>query len=226
VKFKDYIQRLRTYYGPPRKPRVTRAWEIILYENVAYLVDDQRRDEVWAELKKAVGVTPRKILEAPPAKVAAVIARGGMQPAHRADKLRRAAVIAMDTFDGDVDSALGWPLKTLRRGLKKFPGIGDPGADKILMLTRTAPVLSLDSSGLRVLLRLGYGSSEGGYAAQYASVQEAIAPELPKDYDALIAAHQLLRQHGQTLCSRNAPECEQCPLARWCPSAGRAAVEA
>ena len=42
--------------------------------------------------------------------------------------------------------------------LKKFPAIGDPGVDKILLLTRTEPVMALDSNGLRVLVRLGFGA--------------------------------------------------------------------
>ena len=137
----------------------------------------------------------------------------------RAEKLRRAARIAMDRFDGDLEALLKAPLKKARSGLKRFPGIGDPGADKILLFTRTAPILALDSNGLRVLLRLGYGSPEGGYAAQYRSVQDAMEPEIRPDCAWLIAAHQLLREHGKVLCRRSMPRCRECPLAEGCPAA-------
>ena len=98
----------------------------------------------------------------------------------------------------------------------KFPSIGAPGADKILLLSRSHPVFALDSNGLRVLLRLGHGREAKSYAATYRSVQEAIAPQLEPDHDWLIRAHLLLRRHGQTLCRRSRPLCEACPVAEGC----------
>ena len=41
------------------------------------------------------------------------------------------------------------------KALKRFPSIGDPGAEKILLFTRSYPVMALDSNGLRVLCRVG-----------------------------------------------------------------------
>jgi endonuclease III len=193
---------------------------MILYENAAYLVEDEQRNATWAALRKFLGgrPTPQRVLDADRADLIEAIRGGGMQPSMRAEKLRRAARIAMDRFDGDLEALLKAPLKKARSGLKRFPGIGDPGADKILLFTRTAPVLALDSNGLRALLRLGHGSPEGGYAAQYRSVQEAVEPEVRSEYDWLIAAHQLLREHGKVLCRRSA-RCRECPLAKGCPAA-------
>ena len=34
---------------------------------------------------------------------------------------------------------------------------GEPGAEKVLLFSGSAPVLALDSNALRVLLRLGFG---------------------------------------------------------------------
>jgi len=94
--------------------------------------------------------------------------------------------------------------------------IGKPGAEKILLATRTQPVLALDSNGLRVLLRLGYGSEGTRYEKTYESVRNATAGEEEKDFDWLISLHRLLRRHGQTVCRNNRPECEKCPLTRDC----------
>ena len=49
-------------------------------------------------------------------------------------------------------------------------------------------------------------------------MQEALAHELPKTSAARLAAHQLLRAHGQALCKRSGPDCDACPLAARCPS--------
>jgi len=43
-----------------------------------------------------------------------------------------------------------------------------------------------------------------------AEVLKSIA-SVPQDCDALIRAHQLLREHGHELCKRNSPLCGSCP---------------
>ena len=98
----------------------------------------------------------------------------------------------------------------------KFPGIGEPGTDKILLFCRALPVLALESNGLRVLLRLGFGKEDPNYAKSYRSAQEAVKKELNTDFGWLIRAHQLLRQHGQEICKRTRPICGECPLAKCC----------
>jgi endonuclease III len=84
------------------------------------------------------------------------------------------------------------------------------------MLTRSYPVLALESNGLRVLLRLGFAEEKKSYSASYRGVQEALKPQLLSNFDNVIAAHQLLRQHGQELCKRSQPLCEGSPLQQQC----------
>jgi endonuclease-3 len=76
--------------------------------------------------------------------------------------------------------------------------------------------LPLESNGLRVLERVGYGRAQKNYGATYRSVQEALEGQIPPDAAALSRAHLLLRQHGKTLCRNNLPLCEACPLAPGC----------
>jgi endonuclease III len=77
-------------------------------------------------------------------------------------------------------------------------------------------VLALDSNGLRVLLRLGFGREDKNYTKSYRSAQEAAAGDLPPDVGVLIEAHQLLRRHGKELCKANHPRCEICPVRAKC----------
>ena len=85
------------------------------------------------------------------------------------------------------------------------------------MLTRCYSVLALESNGLRILLRLGFAEEKKSYSASYRGVEQALQGQLPLGCDALIAAHQLLRQHGQRLCKRTRPLCETgCPLTADC----------
>lgn len=214
--FQRIIAKLKSLYGPPRPPKTTDPLEMILLENVAYLVGDEQREEAFDAMRDRVGLLPVDIVTAPDERLLEVARLGGMLPASRVEKLRRIANIALQEFDGDLESILKLPAPKAKRGLKKFPGIGDPGAEKILLFGRAQPVLALESNGLRVLLRLGYGEERKNYSTTYHSAQEALKLELNLDCDWLIEAHQLLRRHGQELCKRSEPLCPECPLKPQC----------
>ena len=112
---------------------------------------------------------------------------------------------AHEEFGSDLRAALKKPLPQAKKALKRVPSIGDPAAEKILLFVRSCPVFSLDSNGLRVLCRVGFAEEQKNYLATCRLVQDAIRDQLPRDYDSLIRAHQLLRQHGQELCKRYKP---------------------
>ena len=210
------VASLKKHYGTPKPPITTDPFELVLLENVAYLVSDERRAEAFTLLRKTVGTKPHQVLAGSNDALLKVAKLGGMQPEKRAARLREMALIAMNEFDGDLRQALRLPLGKAKKALQKFPSIGAPSAEKILLFTRSFPVLGLDSNGLRVLLRLGFGEEKKNYSASYASVQEAIKDQLGNDYDWLISAHLLLRQHGKELCKTNHPLCEACPVKRSC----------
>ena len=214
--FPKIISELQDVYGQPEPPEVADPLGMILLENIAYLLGDERREQAFNALRERVGLTPPEILMAHDETLLEVARLGGMRPTARVEKLRRIAQISLQEFDGDFDKILKQPLAKVKRSLKKFPGIGDPGAEKILLFSRTHPILALDSNGLRVLLRLGYGEERKNYSATYRSAQEAVESELKKDFDWLITAHQLLRRHGQELCKTARPLCSRCPLKTSC----------
>ena len=211
------IERLGAFYGEPDPPDVNDPWEIIVWENVAYLVDDERRHEAMEALRHGIGISPERILGATPAQLLKKAAIRGMVPEQSVEKLRRCAEIALEEFSGDLRPILKLPLAQAKKALKRFPAIGDPGAEKILLFCRAFPILALESNGLRVLVRLGYGEEKPNYSITYRLVQEAIEGELVKEYSWLIKSHQLLRRHGQELCRRSKPRCEKCPLMKECP---------
>lgn len=215
MQFQKVIDALQKLYGKLKPPKTTDPLEMILCENVIYLADDARREKAFQMLKQRVGTKPQQILAAPD-ELLFEIAALGILPDQRVDKLRKVAQIAIKEFQGDLRVILQKPQREAKSALQKFPSIGEPGAEKILLFSRSHPVLALESNGLRVLLRLGFGEAHKNYSASYKSVQAAVQSQLKEDYDWLIGAHQLLRQHGQELCKRNQPQCEMCPLARGC----------
>jgi endonuclease III len=209
------VGKLLQHYGAPGPPPSTDPLELIIWENIAYLANDKRRAEAFGILKRTIGTRPEQILGAQHSALA-TIGKSGILPDLSAEKLLTIAKIAHEEFQSDLGPVLRKPLPQAKRALKRFPSIGDPGAEKILLLTRSYPLMALESNGLRVLCRVGFADEQKNYSATYRSIQDAIRGQLPKDYDSLIRAHQLLRQHGQELCKRSKPCCTKCPVRDIC----------
>jgi hypothetical protein len=52
----------------------------------------------------------------------------------------------LNDFDGKLDQALKLPLAQAKKVLQSFPAIGAPGAEKILLFTKTYPSTFLTPS--------------------------------------------------------------------------------
>ncbi len=215
-KLAEAVAALEEIYGRPPKPATTDPFELILWESVAYLVDDARRTAVFQSLREKVGLAPEAILNAPDEVLLEAIRGCGMRPPDRAARLRRCAEIAETIGLDALRRAVRKDPAGARKVLRTFPGIAGPGADKILLFNRSLVTLAPDSNVLRVLVRLGFGRKEKDYGRTYRSAAEAVDGELPSDFSWLIRAHTSLRRHGQELCKRNHPRCEACPLSKRC----------
>jgi endonuclease-3 len=215
IPLSQVVAQLQAHFAKQQQPKLNGPWEMILWENVAYLADDDRRREAFQTLKKRVGTQPEQILSAPDEAILEVT-RHGILADQFSKKLRKCAQIALEEFDGDLRPVLKLPFPNAKKALQKFPGIGEPGAEKVLLFTRSYPILALESNGLRVLLRLGFGEEKKSYSTTYRLVQKAVEEGLENDYSWLVEAHLLLRHHGQELCKRSKPKCRKCPLAADC----------
>src|SRR6185437_15110258 len=154
------VAALRQQYGRVAPPPAKTAFALVLWEKVAYLADDATRLAAFRALEQRVGLTPRDI-----------VALGGkVGVVERAQRMRDAAELVLGEFDGSLDRELSRPLRDAKRSLQKIYVIGQPGAEKILLLTRSHPVLPLDSNGARTMCRIGYGTEHKSYTTMYRSV--------------------------------------------------------
>lgn len=142
---------------------------MILHANCGYPASDASCTKGFEALKKEVGLRPDDILSAPEEKLRAVLKLGGIVPELRAQRLREIAARVKHEFGGDLRRALREPLLQARKNLKKFPTIADPGADKILLFTRTACVAAVPSNCVEVTVRLMRGEPRANYGAKSAS---------------------------------------------------------
>ena len=194
------VERLRAAYGRPKPPPTSDPLELVLWENAAYLLSDERRQKVFELLRERVGLKARDILAAKPAALLEIGKLGGMRPEVRVERWLTIAHLALSQFQGDLRNVLRLPLKEAKKALQQFPCIGEPGAEKILLFSGSHAILGLDSNGLRVLVRVGYGREQKSYSATYRSVRDAIANQTWDKCPPLIQAHQLLRRHGMERC--------------------------
>ena len=218
------LKLLTAHYGEPPAPPARGPFELVLWENACYLLPDSRRLEVFDGLRTSVGLNALAIHNAPDSVLLPLATRGGMRPQTRVFRWREIARITLNQFDGDLSSILKAPYAEAKRALKQFPNIGDPGAEKILLLCGISSGLPLESNGLRVLVRLGRGRLQKSYGATYRSVQDDLIPELPANSVALAQAHLLLREHGKTLCKEKSPLCQNCPVSKACDYAAKRAA--
>src|SRR3984893_11891553 len=111
------VDRLPAHFGKQKLLKLDGPWEMILWENVAYLADDDRRHRAFQTLKKRIGTTPEKILSASD-KALLEVTRHGILADQFAKKLRWCAQIALEEFDGDLRPVLKLPLPKAKKALQ------------------------------------------------------------------------------------------------------------
>src|SRR5271166_795939 len=100
------IKALGTHYGTLPTIPTSEPFELILWENVAYLAPPERRAAAFQMLKQEIGTSPQEILDAPRSGLERITAHGILKERFAA-KLRDCAEIAVKRFDGDLRTAIG-----------------------------------------------------------------------------------------------------------------------
>lgn len=101
--------------------------------------------------------------------------------------------------------------------LARYPTIGAPGVDRILLFAGIAALPSVDSNGSRVLERLGTIATGLPYARAYRDACAVLLAAYGEDEERLGRAYLVLRRHGKTLRRRTTPACGACPVRKACP---------
>ena len=221
------LDALEKHYGVQAATGPSEPYEMILFVNCGYPATDASCTKGYEPLKAEVGTKPDQILKAPADRLAKLTRNGGMFPELRAERLKLTARIANENFGGNLKWSLEKLMKDektpvekrLRRAkgaLKEFPVIGEPGADKILLFSGMAPIAAVPSACTGVPQRIFFGHEDKNYGKGYRAAQEAIAAEVPENFEARQRAYLLLRKHGQEICKRTKPKCEICPISRMC----------
>lgn len=210
------LGQLEAFYGPQQAGWPTDPYLFLVWWHCGYPASDAACHKGWESLNRQIGTGLEQILSAPMPKLAAALKPGGMVPELRAMRLKEIAARIKDEFGGDLSAALAGPLADVRRLLKRFPNIADPGADRILLFAGIAPLAAVSSNCPHVLVRLLQGQEHKNYGRTYREAQQGIEEQLPSTFDARTRAYLLLKRHGQEVCKRTKPKCQQCPVNAGC----------
>jgi|SRR5690348_1990396 len=94
------IARLAKFYGPPPRPPATDPFELVIWENCAYLVDDARRAAVFRRLRRTLG---------PDSNALRVLVRLGF--GKERDNYERTYRSAADAVAPDLPADFTWLIK-------------------------------------------------------------------------------------------------------------------
>ena len=210
------LDKLESSYGPQEPKWPLEPYAFLIWWHCGYPASDATCTRGWEALNKEVGIEPHQILSATQAKLAHALKAGGMVPEVRAMRIQQIAERVENEFGGDIRNALVGRIEDVRKRLKKFPGIADPGADRILLFGKKSPVAAVASNCPHVLVRIQLGLERESYGVTYREAQSLIEGEIPEQFHPRMRAYLLLKEHGQTLCKRSKPKCDECPVSAHC----------
>jgi endonuclease III len=213
---REVLDRLEAFYGKQEPCWPSDPYLFLLWWYCGYPASDAACTKGWEALNSTIGTEPDAILAARPAALATALKPGGMLPELRAERMQEPAARIKDEFGGDLRPALAGPIAKVRKILKSFHSIADPGADRILLFAGIQPVAAMPSNCPYVLERIQSGRESKTYNTSYREAQRMIESEVPAKFDARIRAYLLLKRHGQELCKRTNPQCAQCPVRKAC----------
>jgi endonuclease III len=212
----DLLDRLETHHGPQQPRWPVDPYEFLVWWHCGYPASDAACSRGWDALRRTFGADPDKILAAPLAKLTDALKGSGMFPEVRAAYLKEIAQRVLSEFGGDLRAALVAMGDKARKALKSFHSIADPGADRILLFARIAPIAAVPSNGTQVLARICTGTDSVTYNESYRDAQKVIEAEVPRQFHARARAYLLIKEHGQTVCKRTNPKCGECPVRDAC----------
>ena len=131
----------------------------------------------------------------------------------KARKLKAFAEVVTEDHAGDLDSLLAGDAGEVRERLLEVWGIGPETADAITLYVARKPTFVVDAYSYRLFERLDLAPGERRYEVYRDFLLDRIGPDVWR----LNEWHALIVRHGQRVCLRSSPRCEECVLLRRCP---------
>jgi len=164
-----------------------------------------------ARLREAGVMTPDAILDLPLDVLGDLIRPSGHFNV-KARKLHAFCEAVVLDGRGSVDVLLDGEPSEVRARLLEIWGIGPETADAMTLYAARKSTFVVDAYAYRIFERLGCPPGP----RQYDVYREFFLRRLGPDVHLLNEWHALLVRHGQQVCRKTAPRCEECPLRSRC----------
>jgi endonuclease-3 len=215
--------RLREVYGIPlMRPHGDPIAELILTV-LSQSTNDRNRDVAFLRLRARMS-TWEQVRDAPLAEVEEAIRPGGISKVKsaRIQAILRAITENPGGRAADLplhELSLDWmehaPLADARDYLTALPGVGRKTAACVLLFAYGLRDVPVDTHVSRVGMRLEILRP----GAPFEELHDGMLALTPPGQE--LELHVNLLRHGRRICHARSPACEECALARMCPSRAR-----
>ncbi len=219
--------RLRAVYGIPRMAPHGRPLDELVLTVLSQSTNDRNRDVAFLRLRERFGregIDYHAVLDAPVAEIEEAIRPGGISKV-KSERIQQilAAIaehpyVPSDPRDPDDPLSLEWmrtaPVCESRAYLCALPGVGRKTAACVLLFSYGLRDIPVDTHVSRVGTRLGLFRP----GAPFEELHDAMLALTPPGEE--LEFHVNLLRHGRRTCHARSPACEECALARMCPSRG------
>jgi endonuclease-3 len=219
--------RLREVYGIPRMAPHGRPLDELILTVLSQSTNDRNRDVAFLRLRErfedsgqavpsAQPIDYAAMLAAPVCEVEEAIRPGGISKVKSARIQAILAAIAASAHDSGDPLSLEWmrnaPLAESRAYLCALPGVGRKTAACVLLFSYGLPDIPVDTHVSRVGARLGLFRP----GAPFEELHDRMLALTPPGDE--LEFHVNLLRHGRRTCHARNPACDECALARMCPS--------
>jgi len=207
--------RLRAVYGIPlMRPHGDPIAELVLTV-LSQSTNDRNRDVAYLRLRERLPAW-EAVMCAPVQAVEEAIRPGGISKVKSARIQEILRAIADEPRDRRSELSLDWlqtaPVLEARDYLMTLPGVGRKTAACVLLFAYGLREVPVDTHVSRVGTRLGLLDPAASLERQH---DEMLALTPPGQE---LELHVNLLRHGRRTCHARSPACEECALARMCPS--------
>jgi endonuclease-3 len=208
-------ERLREVYGKPlMKPHGHPIAELVLTV-LSQSTNDRNRDVAFLRLRERYA-SWEQVRDAPLEEVEEAIRPGGISKVKSARIQAILRAISDEPRDPPHELSLDWlqrsPIDEARDYLTALPGVGRKTAACVLLFSYGLRDVPVDTHVSRVGTRLGLLRA----GAPFEELHDQMLALTPPGEE--LELHVNLLRHGRRTCHARGPACEECALARMCPS--------
>lgn len=205
----DGFDRLMSHFGPRGWWPGDTPFEVMVGAILTQNTNWKNVERAISNLKRAKVLSPRRLYELPPAKLASLIRPAGYFRV-KARRLRSFLKFFLDSYGGSTRRMAAQDAGRMRGELLSVNGIGPETADSIILYALGKPVFVVDAYTKRILNRHALCTED----ADYNEIQEFFMDRLPSDVPLYNEYHALIVEAGKDYC-RATPRCGECPLRGW-----------